>query len=140
MPYAQKSRMIDLFGEENLILLTGGDGAIDDDKLDAAMAAADDEVNGYIGGVMPLPLTSVPEPIRLHACNIAYWYLDPDNPTDGARERYRAAERYLVRVQRDHGAFGLDSDGDAVTQPGGVTVEAPERVFSDDKLDGFTQL
>lgn len=140
MPYATKVRMIDLFGEENLILLTGGAGVIVDAPLDAAMVAADDVANGYIGDVVPLPLEDVPEPVRLHCCNITYYYLDPDNPTDGAIERYRQAIRYLERVQDGKASLGLDDGGEPVTALGGVTVEAPDRVFGNDKLGGFTQL
>lgn len=122
--------MIDLFGEQNLALLTGDSDVIVDAKLNAAMNAAEAEVNGFLQGTVALPLASVPEVLAVHACNIAYWYLDPDNPTDGARERYRAALRFLERVQDGKAGLGLDGEGTAVLPAGGVTVSAPDRVFS----------
>lgn len=136
--YATQDQMAALFGEGDLVLMTGGDGAIDAAKLGAAIAAAQAEVDGYVGSVLPLPLARVPDALRLHACNIAYWYLDVDNPTDGATTRYKAAVRFLERVQDGKAQLGVADDGAAVQTAGGVTVSAPERVFSDDRLGRFT--
>ncbi|MEO0558048.1 MAG: phage protein Gp36 family protein [Bacteroidota bacterium] len=136
--YATQDQMVDLFGEADLVLMTGGDGAIDQDKLGAAINAAQAEADGYVGSVLPLPLERIPDVLRLHACNIAYWYLDVDNPTEGATTRYRAAIRFLERVQDGKASLGVADDGDAVLPSGGVTVSAPDRVFSNDKLKRFT--
>ena len=142
--YATRAQMVDLFGEPALALLTDGpfvDGAqaIADGPLDAAMRAAQAEVDGYLASVATLPLARVPDPVRLHACGIAYWYLDVDNPTDGATARYRAAVRYLERVQDGKAGLGLADDGQAVATIGGADVDAPPRVFSDDRMGQFTR-
>ena len=136
--YATQDQMEALFGASNLIMMTGGVAAVDASALGAAIAAAQSEVDGFVGSVLPLPLARVPEVLRLHACNIAYWYLDVDNPTEGAKERYRQAVRFLERVQDGRASLGLADDGAAVQNVGGVTVSAPDRVFSDRKLKGFT--
>lgn len=124
--YATRDQMERLFGEGTLVLLTDGGGAVNDDVLDAAIAAAQAEVDGYLAGVATLPLARVPEALRLHACNIAYWYLDVDNPPDGATARYKAAIRYLERVQDGRAGLGLDDAGQAVAVEGGVEISAPE--------------
>lgn len=136
--YATPEQMAELFGEETLVHLTGGAGAIDVVALGAAIRAAQAEVDAYVGSVATLPLARVPEALRLHACSIAYWYLDVDAPTEGARERYRAAVRYLERVQDGRASLGLDADGAAVAQEGGVDVSAPPRVYTDARLARFT--
>ena len=136
--YATQEQMVDLFGEDDLVLMTDGDGAINEGKLGAAINAAQAEVDGYVGSVLPLPLTRVPDVLRLHACNVAYWYLDVDNPTDGATTRYKAAVRFLERVQDGKASLGLADDGAPVQAAGGVTVSAPDRVFSSGRMRRFT--
>ena len=136
--YATRAQMESLFGEGALALLTGGD-VVDDVALGAAMAAAQAEVDGYLSSVATLPLARVPEAVRLHACGIAYWYLDVDNPTDGATARYKAAVRFFERVQDGKAGLGLADDGEAVATAGGADVDAPARVFSDDRMGRFTQ-
>ncbi|MEM1055183.1 MAG: DUF1320 domain-containing protein [Bacteroidota bacterium] len=136
--YATEGQMIDLFGEDELILMTDGDGAINQGALTAAMNAAQAEIDGYLAGIVALPLSSVPSALALHACNIAYWYLDVDNPTDGATTRYRAAVRFLERVQDGKAGLGLAADDTAVPTQGGVAVQAPPRVFSDERLRRYT--
>lgn len=132
--------MIEMFGEEDLVLLTGGSGAINAAALDSAMRAAESEVNGYLGGVVSLPMDTVPDVLRLHACNIAYWYLDTDNPTKGAESRYKAAVRFLERVQDGKASLGVattDEGSVAIAPEGGVTIDAPGRIFTDERLNGY---
>ena len=136
--YASKDQMVALFGADNMVHMTRGGEAIDDVVLGAAIAAAQAEVDGFLGSVLPLPLARIPEVVRLHACNMAYWNLDVDNPTDGAKERYRQAVRFLERVQDGKASLGLADDGAAVQAAGGVTVSAPERVFSNDRMRRYT--
>ena len=140
--YATLEQMTVLFGEEALVLLTCGDGAIDEAKLAGAIRAAQAEVDGYLAGKLALPLAEdqVPDALRLHACNIAYWYLDTDNPTEGAKDRYRAAVRFLERVQDGKAGLGVATSGSQaqpVEPASGVAIDAPGRVFTDDRLRGY---
>lgn len=136
MSYATQETLEDLFGEEALILLTGGDTAPDPERLQAALEAADAEVNGYLQGVVELPLTGVPDTIRHHASGIAYYHLAPDNPSEGAEKRYKSAIRYLERVQDGKASLGL-TDGGAGTgaEPFGEVQAAP--ATKDFHFDGY---
>lgn len=136
--YATKAQMIARFGEAALVLLTGGDGAIDDTRLDQVIADAQAEVDGYLQGVATLPLERVPDVLRLHASSIAYYYLDTDNPTEGAQMRYKQAIRFLERVQDGKAGLGLADDDEAVQPEGGIQVIQPAPRFDRDSLKGFT--
>jgi len=136
--YATQAQMESLFGLDKLLLMAEAADLAASDKFAAALQAADDEVNGYLQGVVPLPLSQVPRAIRLHACNIAYYYLDVDNPTEGATARYKQAIRYLEGVQSGRLGLGLDSQDEPVAKEEGVRVSAPERTFTTDGLRGYT--
>ena len=95
-------------------------------------------MNGYLQGVVSLPLERVPQALRLHACNIAYWYLHGDNPTDGATARYRAATRFLERVQDGKAGLGLDDLDEPVDRDsGGVETSGFQRVMTTERLRGY---
>lgn len=136
--YATQDLMEDLFGEEALVLMTGGTDAVVQARLDAAIGAAQAEVDGYLQGVLPLPAARVPDVLRLHASNIAYYYLDADNPTEGAQQRYKQAVRYLERVQDGKAGLGLADDDEPVRPAGGIEVVQPQPRFDRESLRGYT--
>ena len=117
-----------------------GAAKVDEIMIDAAIASADADINGYLRGHVTMPLPNpVPDLIRniSTALSVYYLYLRrygskmPDTIT--AREK-RAHEQ-LVDI-RD-GRL-IISEVQEATQPAGtVKVKAPERIFSQEKLNQY---
>jgi len=137
--YATQQRMENLFGREKLERLTeGGPGTVDQDEIDAAMVAADDEVDTYLQGVvdLPIPQDEIPSTLQLQACKIALWYLAGDNVPDGIQAKYESAVDTLERIQEGKGGLGLETDGDEAERDGEVQTDSgPDRYFDRDRID-----
>ena len=126
--YATETRMQRMFGVRPLVALTGGPPNSDDpadidaDVLEQARQDAQDELDGYLATQVTLPIPSgdVPRAVRLHACNVAYYYLDVDNPTEGALARYKNAIAWAKRVASGTISLGLDGDDESVPSAGGI--------------------
>lgn len=141
MAYATTQDLIDSFSEEELTQLTDRDnnGAWDADVVDAALVAADEEINSYIGSRYTLPLASVPGPLRRRACDIARYFLYKDRPTGTVKDNYDAAMAWLRQVRAGDADLGLDENAEVVESVG---VDLPEtngagRTFDDGSLKGF---
>ena len=140
--YATKAMMIERFGEEELISLTdrdGDTGAIVDSVLDAALADAAADIDGYLGGRYPLPLSSVPTMLHRHGCDLARYYLydnrlDDDHP---AARRYVASIRLLEQVAKGTVQLGLDKEGETVETHDQAEMESQPTVFGRDQSKGF---
>ena len=79
--------------------------SITSDQLDAAIAAASDEMDGYLGSQYKLPLTAWGQDVRLMCARLAIYIvmaargINPDNPGDQQLESARAiAERWCKRI------------------------------------------
>lgn len=137
--YTSKSAMILAFGAAELLKLTDRDGAAEeivDAVLDKAMGDASGIVDGYLAKRYRLPLSVVPAAVATAAEAIAYYLLWPHAPEE-VRRRYEAALKLLRDVA--DGTQQLDAEGTAPAAAGGgqVLVEAPERLYSRDRLKGF---
>lgn len=127
MPYCTKQNLIDRFGEEELIQLTDREnlGAIDDSVLDAALADADEEIDGKLAVRYRLPLATVPPRLVRMACDIARHSLYADNPTATVVDRYNSALDYLRAVAA--GKEQLLNQGGATAETAGVAEFDPGR-------------
>lgn len=124
-------------------LTSGGPGTIDTDEVDAALEAADDEVDTYLQGVvdLPIPADDVPRPLRLQATKIALWYLAKDNITESIQAQYDSAIGALKRIQKGVGGLGLTESGDAAAKEGQVQSSPRQSAgFGDDRLDEYSQM
>jgi len=125
--YATKDRMLRMFGVEDLVRLTGGPPNsedptdIDDEVLGQAFEDAQDEADAYLTSRYDLPIAEadIPGSLRLHASNIAYFYLH-DSPTDQAEDGYDRAIDFLQDVQAGTRSLGIDEEGDTPKDSGGV--------------------
>jgi phage gp36-like protein len=138
--YTSQSHLQRLFGREKIERLTsGGPGVVDSDELEAALKAADGEVDSYLQGVADLPLDEVPGSLKLQASKIALWYLAGDNVPEGTQKKYESAINALERIQDGTGGLGLEKDGDQARRDGGgVQTESPDdRSFDRDSLSGY---
>lgn len=128
--------------EDILIELTDDEetGAVNPERIDAAIKDATDEVNGYCQARYPVPFSPAPGYVRKLAADIALYNLfsrrgyDEDSADKSIIDRYRAAVRALENI-----AKGVITLGEPSPPPAsdGTDINHPPRVFSRDKLGGF---
>jgi len=139
MSYATQADMEARFGHEELVQLTDREatGDIDTAVLGAALADADDEIDGYLMGRYTLPLAVVPGRLKTIACDIARYRLFDDQVPEAIASRYEQAVRFLRDVGTGRLNLGLDGSDQAATPAGGAQHDGPERMFSMDTLEDF---
>jgi len=117
-----------------------GAGAVNAERIDAAIKDATDEVNGYCQARYPVPFSPAPGYVKKLTMDIALYNLfsargyDEDSTDKSIIDRYRAAVRSLENI-----AKGVITLGEPAPPPAsdGTDIEHPPRVFSRDKLEGF---
>lgn len=120
MTYATAQDMIDRFGERQMRQLTD----VREPRLDAvnmavlgtALDDASAEIDGYLAGVVALPLASTPEMLRVICVDLARYRLQHTTADEQVVQRVEAAREYLMAV-----AAGKVK----LTLPGGADVPAP---------------
>ncbi|MFN0185123.1 MAG: phage protein Gp36 family protein [Aquabacterium sp.] len=121
MTYATKQDMLDRYGEPRMRQLTDvgqpQSGAVVDSVLNARLADADAEIDGYLAGRMAVPLASPPAIVRLLACRLAYGMLLGEAAADADIADVRAARDYLQQVAL--GRINLTTP-EATPAPGGL--------------------
>lgn len=144
MTYATQTDLEDRFGEEELIQLTDRTNTpamtVDASVVARALTDADAQINGYLGKRYVLPLADPVPPVLVKiACDIARYFLHgdragKDSPVTMA---WRDAERWLANVAV--GKVALEgATGEPAAEGGGeVRIDAPDRVFSRDRLRGL---
>ena len=107
--------------------------------VDRNIADATSIIDGYLAKAYALPLQSVPPALTKVAVDLTIYFLHGATAEkDGAVARaYRDAMGWLQDVAK--GLIVLEDAGTPVPPAGGgqVRVEAPERVFSRDSLEGL---
>lgn len=96
-------------GEQELTELTDriGAGVLDDARVNDALATAQSTADSYLAKVVTLPLSSVPELLQTHVCNLARYELYGDAPTDEVRRRRDDAISWLKDVVAGRAVLGL---------------------------------
>ncbi|MBR7793783.1 DUF1320 domain-containing protein [Undibacterium sp. FT147W] len=134
MMYCTKNDMITTFGEPELIQVTdrANTGVIDDAVLNTAITTAQAEINIWLEGRYPLPLSSVPEVLRRIAMDITRYYLcgDVNNDHPVAR-RYAEQTKLLRSISRGQASLGLDSAGVKTTAVDTVQISQGRNDFGD---------
>ena len=140
MTYAVLQDLVDRAGEIELLQVADrdDDGVADASVVAAALTAADQVINGYLGTRFAMPLSTVPPIVRTWAVSIARYGLHRDGAPDHVVRDYKDAMAAL----RDAGAGGLSLPGLDGSQPaagqiGAVTSDGPEPVFGRDNLAGW---
>jgi phage gp36-like protein len=131
MAYCTQQDMIGRFGDEELIQLTDRAqlNEIDAAIITQAIADAGAEIDGYLAGVYPLPLATVPLQLTRISCDMARYYLHLakgiGSESDPIGRRYAHAVKYLNAVAT--GSISLevaaeDAPADSVSQSAGSSV------------------
>jgi len=133
MSYATKQAMIDRYSQDELIQLTDRAtppaGVINDTVLNAAIADADAEINGYLQARYALPLASTPLIISKLACEVTRYFLYDDTPTEPVEERYKHAIKTLADISRGSVKLGLDALDKPTPTDNLIKTSGPNRTF-----------
>lgn len=124
MAYATLEEMLKRFGETELIRLTDNEepylGQINLDKLNAAMDAANSEIDAYLAMGMSVPLINPPKLIILLACDMARYHASLAHSRVSERDevRYNAAIKTLQKIADGKLKTGATSAQDNLTGNG----------------------
>lgn len=126
----------------DLVQLTddGRTGEIDTDVVDRALADADEEVDGYLGGRYPVPLDPVPGIIRKTSVDIAIWNLWSRRRAEvpeARKTRYENAIRFLGKVAEGKISLGSEDPDGNPPSASGIGSTGEDQVFTPSKLGRF---
>lgn len=128
--------------EDVLVTLTDdeGLGVVNADRVNAAIAAATDEINAYAQARYSVPFDPVPGVIRKICADIAVYNLfcrrgyDEDTADKAVVDRYRAAVRFLENLARGLVQIGANAPAPARAA---AEIESRPRIFTRDKMEGL---
>lgn len=110
--YATVDAMLKKFGERELIQLTDTEAPYEDvinyEKLNAALAEANSEIDGYLASRYQLPLPAVPPFLEAIACNMARYHACTGaiSENDPIKTRYDNAVKSLKEIAKGTIAVG----------------------------------
>ncbi len=140
MSYATQVDLETRYGATEILQLADrdGSGVVDTGVVEAALAAAAVEIDGYLAVKYALPLAATPPLVTQLACDIARYRLWKDRASEQVRKNYDDAVDQLKRlssgVMRLVNAAGLESGvGPAAT----VRVSTRPRIFDYDSLSRY---
>lgn len=142
--YCTRADILEQLPADVLLSLTDddGDGQEDAGLVDAAISSASDRIDGYCGVRYPVPFEPTPGIVRGLCVDLAIWNLfsrrgfDADSADRTVVERYKAAVRFLERVNEGKAAIGTGSE-EPHQPPAKVTVASRAQVFTEDLMDRF---
>jgi len=121
-----------------------GLGTINQARVDEAIAGADAEIDGYLGGRYSVPLSAATEIVKKLSVDIAIYNLYSRAVASGTipelrSERYRNAIKQLEGVSKGMISIGVDEKPASSASSGGAESNKPTdtNVFSRRKLEGF---
>lgn len=140
MSYASLTDLMERAGEAEIrqIADRDRDGIPDADVIDAALTAAGNTIDGYVGTRHTLPLPSVPPVLTTLEVSIARYLLHRNGAPEHVVQDYKdaiatlkdvAAGRYMLPV-----AAGSTA---APVETGRVLASHPDQVFTADRLRGW---
>lgn len=135
MTYALKADLETRFGADEILQLADrdGSGAVDTGVIDAALADADNEIDGYLAVRYALPLDSTPDLVKRLACDIARYRLWKDRASEQVRQGYEDAMNVLKRISAGTvllSVAGVQSTGNTAAQPGSRNNVFTDSVFA----------
>ncbi|MBS7541493.1 gp436 family protein [Ancylobacter lacus] len=140
MGYASLDDLVERAGEAEIrqVADRDRDGTPDPEVIAAALAAADQTVDGYLAVRFAMPLSTVPPLVRKWATSIARYQLHRSGAPDHVVRDYRDALGELRDAAAGRIALpGVDGLNPAGTASGGTLAEGSPPVFTRDRLEGF---
>jgi len=127
-----EARLLELTDDEGM-------GVINQARIEAAIATAQGEVDGWLQERYDVPLVPVPALIKGACMDVAIFHLYSrrmETLPDVRIKRYDNAGKLLARIADGKISLGLAAPPEE-TNSGKVLVTAPTRLFSDTELDKF---
>lgn len=142
MAYSSLADIEDQLSEAELIGLTddAAMGAVDADVVARAIADADEEIDGYIGSRVKVPLSPVPGVIRKYSVDIAVYnlYARRHSSMPEIREkRYENAVKFLGLVAGGTVSLGTDDPEGNPPSTSGIAVRFAPPVMTNAKFNAF---
>jgi Mu-like prophage protein gp36 len=150
MSYSQQPEVLEMIKEDALNGLIG-DTFIEDAEerkqrigviVDAAIADADGEIDGYLSKRYAVPLSSPPKIINKFSKDIAVYNLFSRlGIADGSEEknflhRYNSAIKFLTYVAEGKVSIGVEAD-DPSAAAAGFAVDSSPRLFRRSSMQGM---
>lgn len=151
MSYSTRAEVREMVKDDALNSIIG-DTFIDDPAereekagpiIDAAIADADAEIDGYLAKRYAVPFSPVPRVLNKFSKDIALYNLFSrmgiDESTDQKTylNRYNAAIKFLTLVAEGKVSIGAENEDPASAASTGFSVQANRRLFSRDQLNGM---
>lgn len=110
----------------------------DQDVVDAALADADNLINGYVATRYTVPLASVPDLVKTWAVSIARYILHRNGAPEHVTQDYKDAIAALKDVSAGRIALPITQGSEPIATKAGQVLSAhPDQVFTADKLRGW---
>lgn len=111
--------------------------------IDAAIADADAEIDGYLAKRYAVPFSPVPRVLNKFSKDIAVYNLFSRMGIDESSEektylnRYNAAIKFLTLVAEGKVSIGADNEDPASAASSGFAIKSNPRLFSREQLGGM---
>lgn len=135
--YLTPEEMLSFLPEQAVIELTNDDPRgkePDMDKVEEALRAAGELVDGYLRGRYELPLSTVPTLLRDVVRTIARFKLYERRPEsdmpETVMETYKAAVKTLEQIRNGRITLGVAATAEALPERGEHRISAPAAFFS----------
>ncbi len=140
--YCTADDMIKRFERDELIRLTDKDGSAGDivsAVIDQAIDDAGATINGYLAGVVKLPLDTPPENLNRLCADIARYYLYDDvlDDTHQAARRYKTSMDYLTNVASGKIRLSMTAEEASASATNLAEFSSAGSVFARNKSSGF---
>lgn len=144
MAYCSFDDLTDQISEEKLIQLTDDDdvGAVDMDKIDAAIASADALIDGYCGKRYSVPFSPTPPIVHDFSVIIAIYKLFArrQGAPEDRRNRYKETIDFLKGVAAGNNTLGVQPVPDPPGEEdytGASQVSARDKMFDADTMSKY---
>lgn len=140
MAYATQQDLETRFGPDELVERTdrAGGQTIDAAVVQRALEDASGEIDSYLGGRYAVPVDPVLPVLTALCCDIARYRLWQPVASEGVRQAYQDAVRFLRDVAAGAAVLAGALPPAAPVSGGPVRIEAPERELSRNALSDFT--
>ncbi|GAB62650.1 MAG: DUF1320 domain-containing protein [Candidatus Jettenia sp.] len=143
MAYSTLNDIKKLISEASVTQLTDDEntGAVNQTRVDEAIAQADAEIDTYCGQVFTVPFTTVPDIVKKASVDIAIYNLYSrrvEQMPETRRDRYKDAIALLTKIAEGKISIGEQPEP-ASPGEGGVqsTKTLDDRIFTSKSMSGF---
>lgn len=140
MPYCSLTDLANAETSAQLIQLTDdeGSGAVNTDRITAAVTEADSTVDAYLRGKVAMP-AETPAVIRQISVELAVWNLYRRRMGSNMPESVLARKKDALRMLGDvaSGVIRISQDQADGKLGASAVVKSPDRTFDDETLDQY---